>query len=93
MMEHLDKAFDFDIRNRLYDDRPSPQGIVVLAQDTSEGVVYERNGVKVTAFEVDHHPIKPAFGYRIDMQDGLLCSRETRVFPRISSAMLREQMS
>ena len=66
MMEHLDKAFDFDIRNRLYDDRPSPQGIVVQAQDITEGVVYERNGVKVTAFEVDHHPIKPAFGYRID---------------------------
>jgi ribonuclease Z len=29
--------------------------------------VYDRDGVKVTAFEVDHGPlIKPAFGYRVD---------------------------
>jgi ribonuclease Z len=66
MMEHLDKAFEFDIRIRLYDDRPPPQGVVIQAQDITEGVVYERNGVKVTAFEVDHAPIRPAFGYRID---------------------------
>jgi ribonuclease Z len=29
-------------------------------------VVYESNGVKVTAFEVDHGPLQPAFGYRVD---------------------------
>jgi ribonuclease Z len=30
-------------------------------------VVYERNGVRVTAFEVDHGDlVKPAFGYRVD---------------------------
>jgi ribonuclease Z len=66
MMNHLDQAFNFDIRIRLYDDRPPPQGIVVLPEDISEGVVYQHNGIKVTAFEVDHFPIQPAFGYRID---------------------------
>jgi ribonuclease Z len=66
MMTHLERAFEFDIRIRLYDDRPSPQGIVIFAEDIQQGVVYERNGVKVTAFDVDHHPVKPAFGYRID---------------------------
>ena len=31
------------------------------------GVVYEKNGVKVIAFEVDHGDvIKPAYGYRIE---------------------------
>src|SRR5262249_47195297 len=31
------------------------------------GVVYEKSGVKVSAFEVDHGPVvKPAFGYRVD---------------------------
>jgi ribonuclease Z len=29
-------------------------------------VVYEHNGVTVSAFEVDHYPTQPAFGYRID---------------------------
>jgi ribonuclease Z len=66
MMTHLERAFEFDIRIRLYDDRPSPQCIVILAEDIQQGVVYERNGVKVIAFDVDHHPVKPAFGYRID---------------------------
>ena len=66
MMTHLERAFEFDIRIRLYDDRPPPQGIVVRAEDIQQGVVYEQNGVKVTAFDVDHRPVHPALGYRID---------------------------
>jgi ribonuclease Z len=66
MMTYLDLAFQADIRIRLFDDRLSPEGVVVLAEDISEGVIYEKNGVKVTAFEVDHGPVKPAFGYRVD---------------------------
>jgi ribonuclease Z len=66
MMSHLEQAYDFDIRNRLYDDHAAPVGVEIVAQDISPGFVYERDGVKVTAFEVDHAPIKPAFGYRID---------------------------
>ena len=66
MMSYLEQAFDFDIRIRLYDDKAPLEGVVIEAKDISEGVVYEKNGVKVTAFDVDHEPIKPAFGYRID---------------------------
>ncbi len=66
MMTYLDLAFQYDIRIRLYDDRLPPEGVVVLAEDIAEGAVYEHNGVKVTAIEVDHAPIQPAFGYRID---------------------------
>jgi len=36
-------------------------------QEVAEGVIYDRGGVKVTAFEVDHGElIKPCFGFRID---------------------------
>jgi ribonuclease Z len=66
MMTHLDEAYQFDIRIRLFDDRPPPEGVVVLAQDITEGLVYEHNGVKVSAIEVDHAPVQPAYGYRID---------------------------
>jgi len=66
MMSHLEQAFEYDIKIRLYDDRPLPEGVVIESKDITEGVVYEKNGVKVTAFDVDHKPIKPAFGYRID---------------------------
>ena len=32
----------------------------------SEAVVYEQDGVKIIAFGVDHRPIEPALGYRIE---------------------------
>src|SRR5450756_2003688 len=49
MMSHLEQAYEFDIRIRLYDDRAHPDGVVILAADISEGVVYEQGGVKITA--------------------------------------------
>jgi ribonuclease Z len=80
MMSHLEQAYEYDIRIRLYDDRASPDGVVILATDISEGVVYEKAGVKITAFEVDHTPIKPAFGYRIDFAGrSVVLSGDTRV--------------
>jgi len=66
MMSHLEQAFEFDIKIRVYDDRAAPDGVVILAEDVVEGVLYEKSGVKISAFEVDHAPVKPAFGYRID---------------------------
>jgi ribonuclease Z len=67
MVKRLEDAFSFDIHiRRDVDERFSAEGIKVIASDIREGVVYDANGVKVTAFLVDHGPIKPAFGYRVD---------------------------
>jgi ribonuclease Z len=67
MMRSLQEAFKFDIHiRRDVDEKYSGEGIKVVATDIREGVVYEANGVKVTAFLVDHGPVKPAFGYRVD---------------------------
>jgi ribonuclease Z len=80
MMSHLEQAYEYDIRIRLYEDRASPDGVVILAEDVAEGFVYEKNGVKITAFEVDHTPVKPAFGYRIDYAGrSVVLSGDTRV--------------
>jgi ribonuclease Z len=80
MMSHLEQAYEYDIRIRLYDDRASPDGVVILAEDVAGGFVYEKNGVKITAFEVDHTPVKPAFGYRIDYAGrSVVLSGDTRV--------------
>jgi ribonuclease Z len=69
MMDRLQEAFVFDIHiRRDVDEHYSPDGIKVIATDIREGVVHEANGVKVTAFLVDHGPVKPAFGYRVDYQ-------------------------
>lgn len=80
MMSHLEQAFEFDIRIRRNDDRPAPAGVVVVAADIGEGVVLEKDGLKITAFEVDHGPVEPAFGYRVDYRGrSLVLSGDTRV--------------
>jgi ribonuclease Z len=80
MMSHLEQAYEYDIRIRLYDDRASPDGVVILVEDIGEGVVHEKGGVKITAFDVDHTPVKPAFGYRIDHAGrSVVLSGDTRV--------------
>jgi len=67
MMENLQKAFAFDIHiRRDVDEHFSAAGIKAIPHDIKQGVVFEKNGVKVTAFLVDHGPVKPAFGYRVD---------------------------
>lgn len=80
MMSHLEQAYQFDIRIRLYDDQARPDGVVLLAEDIKEGVVFDKGGVKITAFEVDHKPVNPAFGYRIDYGGrSVVLSGDTRV--------------
>ena len=80
MMSYLEQAYEFDIRIRLYDNRAAPDGVVVLAEDIMEGVAFEKSGVKVTAFEVDHKPVTPAFGYRVDFGGrSVVLSGDTRV--------------
>ena len=80
MMAHLEQAYDFDIRIRLYDDRTTPDGAVILAEDMNEGVVFEKGGLTITAFEVDHTPVRPAFGFRVDYGSrSVVLSGDTRV--------------
>ena len=67
MMRHLQETFAFDIHvRRDLDEKVSAKGIEVIARDIEEGVAYNANGVKITAFTVDHGAVKPAFGYRLD---------------------------
>ena len=84
MMMLLEQAFEFDIRIRRSHERAHPAGIVVVARDIVEGVIHEAGGVKVTAFEVDHDPVKPAFGFRIDHGGrSVVLSGDTRVSPNL----------
>ena len=67
MMEYLQKAFAFDIRiRRDVDEKFVGEGITVSSRDIKQGVIFQEGGVTVTAFTVDHRPIEPAFGFRVD---------------------------
>lgn len=78
-MRNLGRAFQADIRFRTSDGIP-PAGVAIIATDINQGVVYQKNGVKVTAFLVDHATAKPAFGYRVDCGGhSIVFSGDTRV--------------
>lgn len=81
LMANLERAYGADIRIRMADENYPAEGIRVVAEEFPiGGVVYDKDGVRVTAFEVDHGDlIKPAYGYRIDY-DGrfVVISGDTR---------------
>lgn len=67
MVANLMLAYEAHLRSlRAWPGAVVPPDPTIQAEDIGEGVVYERNGVKVTAFLVDHIYVKPALGYRID---------------------------
>jgi len=68
LMRNLEKAYAADIKIRVEDEKLPAAGVAVEVEEFgTDGVVHEKNGVRVVAFEVDHGDvIKPAYGYRIE---------------------------
>jgi len=79
MIKYLQLAFAFDIRIRVEDDKASEEGSKILVAEIKQGIIYDEGGVKVIAFEVDHYPVVPAFGYRIEYNGrSVVLSGDTR---------------
>jgi ribonuclease Z len=75
MMQSFRTAFDTDFYVRQLFTNPLDFSLTNAAVETinsttelTPGVVYSNNGVTVTAFLVDHHPVAPAYGFRVDYQ-------------------------
>lgn len=69
MMNGLQQAFAWDIQARIADQNLSPDTIKSTVTEVQPGQLYDFNGVKVTAIEVNHGELlHPAFGYRIDYE-------------------------
>ena len=80
MLAHLREAFAFDIQVRQSDDGASPTGVQLIPVEIADGLVHDSGGVRITAFLVDHGPVAPAFGYRIDYAGrSVVLSGDTRV--------------
>ena len=70
-------AADIAIRKEVEDLPPAAAQFNV--HEVQEGVVYQDEDVTVTAFAVDHPPVKPAFGYRFATKDKVVViSGDTR---------------
>jgi ribonuclease Z len=81
LMANLERAYAADIKTRMADEKYPAEGIKVIADEfTAGGMVYDKEGVRVTAFEVDHgDKVKPAYGYRIDFKGrSVVLSGDTR---------------
>jgi ribonuclease Z len=84
MAAGLQSAYSFDLDIRARDDKVPAEGGRIVAHDISEQVVFDRGGVKVTAFLVDHGLVRPALGYRVDAGGhSVVLSGDTRYSPNL----------
>ena len=80
MTDHLLAAYSEDITIRTNGlEHEVADGYQVDVHEIRGGVVYEKDGVRVTAITVEHGAWKEAFGYRIDTADrSIVISGDTR---------------
>jgi ribonuclease BN (tRNA processing enzyme) len=80
MTRHFIAAFSEDIRIRTEGlERETPGGYRVKVHEIKPGVIYDRDGVRVTAVPVPHGSWKQAYAYRIDTPDrSIMISGDTR---------------
>ena len=60
---------DYGFRNEHHGEALAPiksVGFETTIVDLNNPVIYNENGLKITAFKVTHEPIEPALGYRFD---------------------------
>ena len=80
MTNHLLAAYSEDINIRAHGlEHEVPGGYRVDVHEIHRGVVYEKDGVRVTAIAVQHGAWQNAFAYRIDTADrSIVISGDTR---------------
>ena len=86
MASHLTAAYAFDVKMRQQDEGLPPNGGRLKARDGGPGVLYQHAGVTVVAFEVDHGPVRPAVGYRIEFASrSVVLSGDTRATDAVAA--------
>jgi ribonuclease Z len=65
MVDGMRKMFGHDLEARVNKFNPI-ENLAIQIHVVSDGVVFDKDGIKVTAFPVEHADGNPAFGYRID---------------------------
>jgi ribonuclease Z len=88
MTKHIIAAWSEDIDVRIKGlERQTKTGYRVDVHEFDEGVVYDQDGVRVTAIPVLHGCWKQAFGFRIDTPDrSIVISGDTRPTPALIEA-------
>jgi len=88
MTRHILAAWKEDIQVRIEGlERQTTTGYKVAVHEFDAGVVYDKDGVRVTAIPVEHGCWKQAYGFRIDTPDrSIVISGDTRPTQAIMEA-------
>ena len=88
-------AYDSDSGFRIVHhgtDYLTPEGARIIAHEIPKPalgqsiVVFDKDGLKISAFLVNHHPIEPAFGYRIEYEGRVaVVSGDTKKFENVAT--------
>jgi len=79
LAHHLQKAFEADYGFRHNNTGLSQQSYNINATELDcDTVVYDQDGIKITAFLVNHMPVSPAFGYKVEYgEESVVISGDT----------------
>ncbi|MEI7026493.1 MBL fold metallo-hydrolase [Paenibacillus sp. y28] len=59
-------SFEFDVKLRVSYNLSAEEGAKINYFECNEGVIYDKDGIRITAFEVDHRPVYPAVAYKFE---------------------------
>ncbi|MBP1993642.1 MBL fold metallo-hydrolase [Paenibacillus eucommiae] len=62
----MEESFAFDVNLRINYNKSAVDGSKIEYHECNEGVVYDQDGIRITAFEVDHRPVYPAIAYKFE---------------------------
>lgn len=65
-IDNLKQAYSFDVQLRNQYSGLDLNSGIMTSSEIKPGVNFSENDIKVTAFLVNHKPVDPAYGYRID---------------------------
>ncbi len=67
MVKGLKAAYQWDVRTRNAENKTADSISLLVSHTITEGIVFDQDGIRITAFLVDHSDlIDTAFGYRVD---------------------------
>ncbi|MBI0580898.1 MBL fold metallo-hydrolase [Neobacillus cucumis] len=79
MMENMAKAYAADIEGRKENQNENLKGLDAVGHEIEQGEVYNKDGIQVIAFLVDHPSMKPSYGYRVNYKGhSVVISGDTR---------------
>lgn len=80
----IEQMFTENNRIRILGGELPKSAATINAHVIKEGVVYEKDGVRVTAFLVNHGHVQPAYGYRVDYgKHSVVLSGDTTYAPKL----------